>query len=263
MLFQDPSLLRAAIKQNKFNENTSGQAPGYVQCNLVILPVQYADDFEVFCDKNSQACPLIYKASEAGEYALTALGTDVDIRTDIPKYKHFIDGQFVEELSDIRAIWQQDYVSFLLGCSFSFEEALLEEGIEIRNISENKNVPMFITNRACESVGPFSGPLVVSMRPMTLENAERAVEICKQFPRVHGEPVHIGDPKALGIAHINEPDFGDAVTIKEGEVPVFWACGVTPQMAIMAAKPSSCITHSPGYMLVTDLKNSALRVATI
>jgi uncharacterized protein YcsI (UPF0317 family) len=207
-----------------------------------------------YCQRNPQACPLIAVA-EPGDYRLAALATDLDIRTDVPSYRLFRDGLLERELTDLRDLWQDDWVTFAIGCSFSFEQALLAAGLEIRNISEGKNVPMYVTNRSTEAAGPFSGPLVVSMRPMTPADAIRAIQICSRFPAVHGAPVHFGDAKAIGISDLAQPDYGQAVTIKPGEVPVFWACGVTPQQAIMQARPTICITHTPGHMLITDLLN--------
>jgi len=256
-----PITVRKQIRKGKLKQPTSGLAPGYVQCNLVIMPKKYADDFSKFCQLNPKSCPLIATSEKAGDFAIEKLGFDLDLRTDIPLYRIYEHGELTIETRNILDVWQDDFVAFLLGCSFSFEEALLAEGIEIRNISEGKNVPMYKTNINNVPVNQFSGNMVVSMRPMKPADAIKSVGICSQFPKVHGAPIHIGDPSFLGISNIEKPDFGDAVTINEGEVFVFWACGVTPQLAIKNAKPSICITHSPGYMLVTDIKNSQLRVA--
>ena len=177
---------------------------------------------------------------------------DIDIRCDVPKYRMFHDGVLKEEIGDLKECWQDDFVTFVIGCSFSFEEALIKEGVPIRHIEMGRNVPMFNTSVLNESNGIFGGNLVVSMRPLTPENAMRAQEITSRYSKVHGGPVHLGIPAAIGITDINKPDYGDAVEIKEGEIPVFWACGVTPQNAVMDAKPDVCITHSPGYMLVLD-----------
>ncbi|WP_163936039.1 putative hydro-lyase [Paraferrimonas sp. SM1919] len=254
-----PYQLRKRIKTEQFTGTTSGLANGYVQCNLVILPQAFADSFELFCRQNAQACPLISKSQTPGEFLFPDLGHKLDIRTDIPKYRIYQHGQLISETANITDYWREDSVAFLLGCSFSFEEALIAAGIEIRNITENKNVPMYTTNIANKAVTPFAGNMVVSMRPMSMEDALKAVEICSHYPRVHGAPVHIGDPAAIGINDISNPDFGDAVTINEGEVCVFWACGVTPQVALMQAKLPEAITHSPGYMLVTDILNTSLQ----
>jgi uncharacterized protein YcsI (UPF0317 family) len=251
-----PNQIRAMARQQELQGNTSGFARGYVQCNLVILPAKYAKDFLKFCQLNPKPCPIIAMAKHAGEPLITKAA--IDVRTDFPKYRLYEHGVLTQEVHDISDYWRDDLVTFLLGCSFSFEEALQDAGIEIRNITEQKNVPMYRTNIACQSAGSFSGSMVVSMRPMTLENAKKAHDICQNYPSVHGAPVHIGDAAAIGITAINQPDFGDAVTIHANEVPVFWACGVTPQVAIEKAKPDFCITHSPGCMLVTDILNSSL-----
>ncbi|MEO9273233.1 putative hydro-lyase [Marinomonas sp. 5E14-1] len=255
-----PEEVRALIRSGEWKINTSGVSSGFVQGNIVILPKSWADDFLKFCQMNPKPCPIVGMSDNPGDFLLPSVGHDVDIRTDVPSYKVFRNGEVVDEVTDIRDVWQDDLVTFVLGCSFSFEEALVADGLEIRNITENVNVPMYRTNIECRSAGPFSGTTVVSMRPMKPKDAIRAIQICTRFPSVHGAPLHFGDPADIGINDINQPDFGDAVTIKEGEVPVFWACGVTPQVALEQAKPPLCITHSPGCMLVTDLRNSQLAV---
>ncbi len=254
-----PSDLRKQIRAGAFTGNTSGLAPGFVQGNIVILPKEWATDFLQFCQFNPKPCPLI-GMGEAGEPHLDSLGRDIDVRTDIPSYRVFRNGVMVEEVPDIRHYWQDDLVSFVLGCSFSFEEALLADGLEIRNITEGANVPMYRTDIACTTAGRFSGKMVVSMRPFLAGDAIRAIQICSRFPSVHGAPVHLGNPSQIGIPNIEQPDFGDAVTIHADELPVFWACGVTPQVALEEAKPPFCITHSPGSMLVTDIPNSQLSI---
>jgi uncharacterized protein YcsI (UPF0317 family) len=254
-----PWELRARVRSGNFTGNTSGMAPGYVQCNIVILPADWATDFLKFCQSNPKPCPLIASAAAPGVPSLPALG-EIDIRSDVPSYRIFEDGEAIDEVTDISALWRDDLVSFALGCSFSFEEALLADGLEVRNVHEGVNVPMYRTSIDCAPAGPFLGKMVVSMRPFSAADAIRAIQICTRFPSVHGAPVHLGDPARIGIEKLDAPDFGDAVTIKEGELPVFWACGVTPQVAIEAARPPFCITHSPGCMLVTDLRNSKLAV---
>lgn len=256
-----PSEIRQLIRTGQWQSHTSGLAPGYVQCNLVILPESDANYFLRFCQQNPKACPIIGMSTEVGSPLVDVGGEQpVDIRTDLPQYKVFKQGEVVAEVNDVNDYWRDDLVVFLLGCSFSFEEALLADGIEIRNVTEKVNVPMFNTNIRNSAVGPLAGNLVVSMRPMLAQDAIRAVQICSRFPSVHGAPIHLGDPSLIGISDITKPDYGDAVTIKEHELPVFWACGVTPQNVITAAKLEFCITHSPGCMLVTDIPNSKLSV---
>ncbi|TGD71905.1 putative hydro-lyase [Mangrovimicrobium sediminis] len=256
---QTPAELRQAIRRGEFTGNTSGYAPGFVQCNLAILPQAWANDFLRFCQLNPRPCPLLAMSDAPGETGLPPLG-DIDIRSDVPRYRIFEDGQLREEVTDIAHLWRDDLVVFALGCSFSFEEALIADGLDVRNISEGVNVPMYRTSVDCAPAGPFAGKLVVSMRPFRAADAIRAIQICTRFPAVHGAPVHLGDPAQIGIADIGRPDYGDPVTIREEEMPVFWACGVTPQVALEAARPPFAITHSPGHMLVTDLRNSQLAV---
>lgn len=253
-----PGELRRTIRSGAHTGNTSGLAPGFVQCNVVILPADCAHDFLRFCQLNPKPCPLI-AVGEPGNAALAALG-DIDIRTDVPGYQVFRHGEVTEEIPDISSLWRDDLVTFALGCSFSFEEALLADGLEVRNVTQGLNVPMYRTNIDCADAGPFTAKMVVSMRPFRARDAIRAIQICTRFPSVHGAPVHLGDPGLIGIADLAQPDYGDAVQIKDTEIPVFWACGVTPQVALAAARLPLAITHSPGCMLVTDLRNSQLAV---
>ena len=254
-----PAELRQAIRSGEFTGNTSGFAPGFVQCNLTILPAQWAGDFLRFCQANPKPCPLVGSSNAPGDVALPLLG-DIDIRTDVPSYRVFREGAFEQEVPDITGLWRDDLVVFALGCSFSFEEALLADGLDVRNVSEGVNVPMYRTDINCTPAGPFAGNMVVSMRPFKARDAIRAVQICTRFPSVHGAPIHLGDPAQIGIDNLAQPDYGDPVSIADDELPVFWACGVTPQVALEAAKPPFAITHSPGHMLVTDLRNSQLAV---
>ncbi|WP_286238150.1 putative hydro-lyase [Neptuniibacter halophilus] len=255
-----PREIRQQIRSGEFSTNTSGLAQGFVQGNLAIMPKEWANDFLLFCQQNPKPCPIVGMSREPGDFMLPDLGEDIDIRSDVPKYRIYENGELIRELNDVKEVWRDDLVTFVLGCSFSFEEALIADGLEVRNITEGVNVPMYRTNIACKPAGRFSGNTVVSMRPMKAADAIRAIQICTRFPSVHGAPLHLGDPAEIGISDINTPDFGDAVTIKPGELPVFWACGVTPQAAIEQAKPPFCITHSPGHMLVTDLPNSRLAI---
>ncbi len=248
---------RAPIRAGIHTGQTAGLAPGHVQGNLVILPADWANDFLRFCQANPKPCPLL-AVSEVGDPMLPTLGADIDIRTDVPRYRVYRDGELADEPTDIAALWRGDFVTFVIGCSFSFEEALLAAGVPVRHIQMNRNVPMYRTTMPCVPAGRFKGDLVVSMRPLTPADAIRAVQITSRFPSVHGAPVHIGMPGQIGIGDITQPDFGDPVDIAEGEVPVFWACGVTPQVAIRNARPPIAITHSPGTMLITDLLNTHL-----
>ncbi|HEY5166545.1 MAG TPA: putative hydro-lyase [Pseudolabrys sp.] len=246
---------RLAIRAGQHRGPTSGLAPGYVQGNLAILPQRLAADFLRFCQLNPKPCPLI-ASSALGDWRLPALAEDLDIRTDIPRYRVWRNGELVAEPEDIREFWRDDLVSFVIGCSFSFEDALMADGIEIRHIALNRNVPMYRTSIATTEAGPFHGPMVVSMRPMRPADAIRAIQITTRFPAVHGAPVHIGKPELIGIAELAKPDYGDPVPVREDEIPVFWACGVTPQSVIATVKPDFCITHYPGSMLVTDRRNT-------
>ena len=248
---------RQRIRTGAFTGPTSGLAPGNVQANLVILPRDLAHDFLRFAQANPKPCPVL-AVSEAGSPAFPTLGLDLDMRTDLPRYRVWRDGELVSEPTDIGDVWRDDLVGFAIGCSFSFEEALIEDGIEVRHIARNTNVPMYRTNIPCVPAGVFNGPLVVSMRPMKPADAIRAVQITSRFPSVHGAPVHLGMPGAIGIADIGKPDYGDAVPIGPDELPVFWACGVTPQAVIAQVKPAFCITHAPGCMLITDVRNTSL-----
>ena len=253
----DAAVLRAAIRRGEITGHTSGLADRQVQGNLVILPQALAGDFMRYCQRNPKPCPLL-AVSEPGDPALPALGAGIDIRSDVPRYRVWRHGELVAEPTDITDLWRDDLVSFVLGCSFSFEQALRDEGLTLRHVDEGKNVAMFRTNVRTEPAGPFAGPLVVTMRPLRAADAIRAVQITSRFPAVHGAPVHIGDPALIGIHDITRPDYGDAVDVRADELPVFWACGVTPQAAIAEARPEFCITHAPGCMLITDLLNHQL-----
>lgn len=251
------SQARQQIRQGQWRGHTSGMAPEFVQANLVILPQALAADFLRFCQANPKPCPLL-AVSEAGQYHWPALGHDLDIRSDVPLYRVYRHGQLDDECSGLHALWRDDLVSFALGCSFSFEHALLEAGIALRHVEQGRNVAMYRTSLQTQACGPFSGPMVVSMRPMKAADAIRACLITARVPRVHGAPVHIGDPSLIGIADLDKPDFGDPVTVAADELPVFWACGVTPQAVVMQSRPELCITHAPGHMLITDWRNRDL-----
>jgi uncharacterized protein YcsI (UPF0317 family) len=254
---RSPAALRAAIRAGRFDGQTSAECHGYVQGNVVILPADAAADFLRFAQLNPKPCPVI-GMSEPGSPALPMLGADIDIRSDVPRYRVWREGAVAEEPADIAHLWRDDLVAFVLGCSFSFEQALMEDGLEVRHIRLGVNVPMFRTSIACAPAGRFHGPLVVTMRPYKAADAIRAVQITSRFPAVHGAPVHLGDPALIGIGDLQRPDYGDPVPVGAGEVPVFWACGVTPQAAIAQARLPFAITHAPGCMLVTDQRNSRM-----
>jgi uncharacterized protein YcsI (UPF0317 family) len=248
---------RALIRSGRHVGHTAGLAPGRVQGNLAILPSDWAEEFLRFCQQNPKPCPLL-GVSEPGSPALPMLGPDIDIRRDVGHYRVFRDGVCVDEPATLDEVWRDDLVSFVLGCSFSFEWALLEDGLRLRHIERNLTVPMFRTTIETVPTRRFKGGLVVSMRPFQPADAIRAIQITSRFPAVHGAPVHIGHPAMIGIGDIAKPDFGDAIEVEADELPVFWACGVTPQNVVAAARPPLFIAHYPGCMLVTDLSNSRL-----
>ena len=254
-----PHRFRQLVRHKDFKGPTAGHCGDYAQANLVIVPSAYAEDFLRFCIRNPKACPLL-GVGEKGEWNIPALGQDLDLRTDVPGYNVYRDGVLAEQPEDLLALWNDDLVAFAIGCSFSFEQMLMQEQVPLRHVEEGVNVSMYRTNIANAPSGPFGGQLVVSMRPMSGAHAVRAVQVTSRFPSVHGAPVHLGSPAALGIADLARPDYGDAVTIHEHEVPVFWACGVTPQSALEAARLPFAIAHRPGHMLVTDILNSTLAV---
>jgi len=248
--------LRDLIRSCKWTTPTSGAAPGFVQANLVILPKEAAFHFLLFCVRNPKPCPIL-DVLEPGQIQ-PSIAAGADLRTDLPRYRIFEHGKLKHEVDDITEFFNDNMVSFLLGCSFSFENAMLTAGLPIRNMEEDKNVSMYITNIACKPAGPFSSKMVVSMRPMTSQQAIRAVQVTTRFHLTHGAPVHLGSPQKIGINDLSDPDFGDAVTIGPEEIPVFWACGVTSQLAATSVPLSMVITHAPGHMFVSDLKDEEL-----
>jgi uncharacterized protein YcsI (UPF0317 family) len=248
----DPLQLRQEIRAGRFDGPTAGLGGDALQANLVILPAGFAGDFLRFSQANPRPCPLL-AVGGAGDPRLPVLGRDIDLRHDVPRYHVWRDGRMTEELCDIGSLWRDDLVAFAIGCSFSFEDALRRSGIPVRHQDAGRNVPMYRTSLMTRPVGPFVGPIVVSMRPMPAGDAIEAAIICSRFPLAHGAPVHLGDPAAIGIADLDRQDYGDPPVIEPGDIPVFWACGVTPQAAIVQAKPELAICHAPGHMLVTDL----------
>ncbi len=251
--------VRLACRSGAQSGHTSGLAPGFVQGNLVILPADDAHDFLRFCQRNPKPCPLIGVA-EPGDARLPELGADLDLRTDLPRYRVWRDGEVVDEPKDVRGLWRSDLVGFVIGCSFTFEEGLVAEGITPRHMREGRNVSMYRTSLPTTPAGRFGGPLVVSMRPLRPADAIRAVQITSRYPAVHGAPIHIGLPERIGVADLARPNYGDAVAVAPDELPVFWACGVTPQAAIQMSRAPFAITHAPGCMLVTDRPNHAYAV---
>jgi len=248
-----PAAFRERCRNGLHPGSTAGVAPGFVQANLMIVPRDVAFDFLLFCQRNPKPCPLV-EVLEAGRTE-PSIAPGANIRTDLPGYRVWRDGMLVDEPDDITALWRDDLVTFLIGCSFSFEAALIDAGIPLRHVDQGINVAMYRSTVACRPAGVFHGPMVVSMRPIRAGDVARAVEICARYPDVHGAPVHVGDPSALGIADLAKPDYGDAVEMLAGELPVFWACGVTPQAVARAARLPFCITHAPGRMFVADTRN--------
>ncbi|KRL05778.1 putative hydro-lyase [Liquorilactobacillus oeni] len=253
-----PVELRHLIRKGTYTKPTSGLAPGYTQANLVVLPKSLAYDFLLFTQRNPKPCPVL-EVSDVGSRQLHQFAKDIDLANDFPRYRIYKKGILQQEVTSVAPFWRDDLVSFLIGCSFSFESELLAAGIEVRNITQGVNVPMFDTDIPLQSAGHFHGKMVVSMRPIPENQVVKAVKVTADMPRVHGAPIQIGNPEQIGIKDVFKPDYGDPVTINEGEVPVFWPCGVTPQNVIMASKPDFVITHDPGHMLVTDIKNTALK----
>lgn len=251
--------VREAARAGGLCGQTSGLAAGYAQANLVVLPAELAHDFLLFCQRNPKPCPLL-DVTSPGQVAPQRAAPTADLRTDLPRYRVWQNGELVAEPTSIESLWRDDFVSFLIGCSFTFEGALLRAGVPVRHLELGSNVSMFRTNIACEPAGAFAGPLVVSMRPLTPAAAIRAIQITSRYQAVHGAPVHLGFPGQIGIADLSCPDFGDAVPVASDELPVFWACGVTPQAAVMASRPALAITHAPGCMFVTDLRDDELIV---
>ncbi|WP_102380114.1 putative hydro-lyase [Raoultibacter timonensis] len=258
MLSATPVEARRLIRSGAYDAPTSGLCPGYAQANLIILPKEQAYDFLLFAQRNPKPCPLL-EVTEVGAREATICATDCDIATDFPKYRIYRHGELVEEVADVSAYWRDDLVSFVIGCSFSFESELVEAGIEMRHNTMGRNVSMYLTGVDCVPAGSMSGKMVMSMRPIPHDRIVKAVQLSGAIPKVHGAPLHIGDPAAIGVKDIAHPEFGDPVDIREGEVPVFWACGVTPQSIVMNSKPEFAITHAPGCMLITDTKNIDLK----
>jgi len=248
--------VRTEIRAGRYTSHTAGLGRGCLQANLAIMPEEFAFDFMRYCQRNPKPCPMT-GVSDTGNPMMFTMGADIDIRTDVPAYNIYRNGQLDHTATDITDIWRDDFVVFALGCSFTFEHALINAGIDLWHIGNDKTVPMFRSNIETIPSGPFSGKMVVSMRSVPEDRVEEVIRISRRFPLAHGAPVHVGDPKSIGIGDVSSPDWGDPAPVGAGEVPVFWACGVTPQVAIEAAKLPICITHKPGCMLITDIAEDA------
>lgn len=253
-----PRLARRAIREGKWSGVTTGISNGYAQGNLAVIPQAYAADFMRFCMFNRAPCPIL-DVTAPGTPFTENLGEDIDLRTDLPRYRVFKDGNPIDEPSDLLSQWRDDLVAFVIGCSHSFEESLEQEGVPLRHREDGRAVPVYRTNIPLKPAGPFHGNCVVSMRPMPPADVIRAIQITTDMPSVHGAPVHIGHPEMIGIEDISSPDFGDAPVMKDGDIPVFWACGVTPQIVLMNACLPLALTHAPGNMLITDVPNHSLK----
>ncbi len=251
--------VRARIRDNEYEGPTAGLAPGFAQANLVVLPEEYAFDFLKFCVRNPKPCPVL-EVTEAGSPEPVITAPNADLRTDVPRYRVYEHGEIVEEPRDILHRWREDLVGFLIGCSFTFEEALLAAGLSIAHVEQGRNVPMYVTATECVPSGPFAGPMVVSMRPYRAEELPLVVSASGRYPTMHGAPVHVGNPDALGIDDLANPEFGESVAFEKEQLPVFWACGVTPQAVAMKACPPLMITHSPGHMFITERRHSEYEV---
>ncbi len=251
--------VRGRIRRGEHTGPTGGLAPGFVQTNLVILPEEYAFEFLKFCVRNPKSCPIL-EVTDVGSPIPPSMAPDADLRTDVPRYRIYENGELTGEPTDIRSQWRDDLVSFLLGCSFTFERALLGAGLRLAHLDQGRNVPMYVTDRECVPSGPFAGPMVVSMRPYRPDEVPLAVAVTGRYPMMHGAPVHVGNPDSLGIRDLAEPEFGEAIELEEDEIPLFWGCGVTPQAVAMKASPSLMITHSPGHMFITDRLDSEFEV---
>jgi len=259
-LTEHPRLFRERIRQGIWQRSTAGICPGYVQANLVILPKEFALDFTIFCLRNPQPCPIL-EILEPGDPMVHEIAIDTDVRTDLPQYCIFKKGELIEERKEIIEYWRNDLVTFLIGCSYTFEEALVRGGVPIRNYLQKKDPGIYISSIICRPAGIFSGPLVVTMRPIPPHLVSRTVQITSRFPKAHGAPVHIGHGSSIGIPDLSKIDFGEIPEVGEGEIPVFWGCGVTPQAVALKSKIPFMITHKPGHMFVSDLRIEELAIS--
>lgn len=252
-----PEEVRGLIRRNQWSQSTSGVASGYVQANLVILRKEYALEFMQFCHRNPKPCPLL-DVTDIGSSKPVYLGEDADIKTDIGFYRVYRNGKLTETLTDLNEIWEKDMVGFLLGCSLTFERHLVNTGIYLHHYKNNNPVSMYKTNIPCVEAGIFKGNMVVSMRPIPVKELTNVVLMTSKFSLAHGAPIHIGSPEYIGIKELHKPDFGEVVPMPDDCVPVFWACGVTPQAIAIENKIDLMITHEPGYMFVSDIPDDEI-----
>jgi uncharacterized protein YcsI (UPF0317 family) len=254
--YLDPAAVRAAARRGDWHGTTAGHCPAHQQANLVCLPADVAAEFASFCSRNPKPCPIL-EILPPGDPIPRTSAREADLRTDVPGYRVYRRGELTDRVSDLKGLWRNDLVSFLLGCSHTFEHALVEAGVTMRHHERGTTVPMFVSNTPCIAAGRFAGPLVVTMRPVAGGQLSRVLELSARYPHAHGTPVHVGEARALGIRDLAQPDYGDPVELKAGEVPVFWACGVTPQAVAQHSRPELMITHEPGQMFMTDLPREA------
>jgi uncharacterized protein YcsI (UPF0317 family) len=250
-----PREVRQLIREGKWRGVTALVSAGYAQANLAILPKNLAFEFLLFCQRNPKPCPVL-EVTEPGNPILSQIAKGADIRTDIPKYRIYQKGKYIAEVENIKDYWRDDLVAFLIGCSYTFEAAMVRANIPLRHVEDNRNVSVYITNIPCVSAGIFSGPMVVSMRPIPEKSVVRAIQVTSRFPATHGAPIHVGDPQKIGVQDLQKVDWGDP--LEKDDVPVFWACGVTPQAVAMASKPEIMITHSAGHMFLSDIRDEEL-----
>ena len=248
---ESPASVRRALSSGTWLRSTAGLAPGFVQCNLVVLPAALADAFEDFCQLNPGPCPLVERLAPGAYQPACAAGSD--LRTDLGLYKVWRDGELIDEVANVRAAWRSDLVSFLLGCSFSMDAALAQAGVTLRHLEQGRHIPAYVSSVECRPVGPFRGPQVLSLRPLPFEEVSTAVAESRRHPIAHGEPVHVGDPAAVGITELSRPDFGDPPLPEPDDQFVFWSCGITPQVVCRGARPDLMFSHSRGRMFVTDI----------
>lgn len=257
MASASPADLRRAIRAGRHAGLTSGLAPGFAQANLAVLPAEFAGNFVRFCEANPFACPLL-GISRPGDPRIPGLGEDLDVRTDLPAYRVYRDGLLAGTAGDIADLWRDDLVAVAIGCWFGVEEALQAAGIRLRHIELGIQGPLFRSSLPARPAGLFGGTQVVSMRPFAPRDVETVAAITARYPKSHGAPLHRGDPAPLGIRDLSAPDFGEPISLESGEIPLYWGCGLTALTALERARLPLFITHAPGAMLITDLRNESL-----